>query len=544
MKKVYLVLIFVFGFIAVFDLFHAGFAVTHDGQDHVARIANFYQGLSEGIIIPRWAVNLNWGYGHPILEFLYPLPSYIASLFHFFGFTLIDSTKIVFGLGIILSGIFMYLWLLEFLGIMAAFVGAVLYMYAPYRFVEVYVRGDIGENLAFVFIPACLYFILKLSKSIELKWLAGGAISLALLILSHNAISLMFMPFIIFYGLFCLVYLKKKKEYLFNFITLVLLGFGLSAFFWIPGLLEAKYTLRNIVTAGEYMHRFVDFSALIYGPWSYGGSGQFTIQLGVFQWISLILSPFILLFFWKKNKKEHMLSLSLLIFTALAIFIMLPQSGFIWQRFIILQNFQFPWRFLAITVFSTAVLAALVFDKIAASLQKAAVVLVVIVILFLSKDYWRASEYAYKPESFFTGIYNSTTDTGESAPVWSVRFMEKRPKSHVEVIGGSAVVKQLIRTSTRHSYEITAFNNAQLRENTVYFPGWEVFVDQKPTVIEFQSQKNRGVMTFFVSEGKHLVDVLFTETRLRLVSDLISAASFIILLSYNIWSVRLWRRFL
>lgn len=544
MKKVYLLLIFVFGFITVFDLFHSGFPVTHDGQDHVARIANFYQNLTEGNIIPRWAGNLNWSYGHPILEFLYPLPSYIASLFHFLGFSFIDSTKIVFALGMILSGLFMYLWLSQFLVATSAFIGAMLYIYAPYRFVEVYVRGDIGENLAFVFIPACLYFIFKLNKDIKFKWLAGGSISLALLILSHNAISLMFMPFIVFYGLFLSAYLKKKKEYLFNFIVLVLLGFGLSAFFWIPGLLEAKYTLRNIVTSGEYLRRFVDFRALIYGPWSYGGSGQFTIQLGVFQWIFLILSPFVLLFSWKKNKRERMLSLSLLVFTALAIFIMLPQSNFIWKRFIILQNFQFPWRFIAITVFSTSVLAALMFDKIVVSLQKAAVLVIVIAILFLSKDYWRASEYVYKPESFFTDIYNSTTDTGESAPVWSVRFMEKRPKSHVEIIGGDAVVKELIRTSTRHSYEIIAFNNAQLRENTVYFPGWKVFVDQKPTVVEFQSQKNRGVMTFFVPEGRHLVDVLFAETRLRLISDLISAASFIILLFYNIWSVRLWRRFL
>src|SRR3990170_4037105 len=89
--------------IPLIPLLHPGLPVTHDGQDHVARIANFYQNLSEGNIIPRWAENLNWGYGHPILEFLYPLPSYLASLFHFFGFTLVDSVKIVFGTGFILS---------------------------------------------------------------------------------------------------------------------------------------------------------------------------------------------------------------------------------------------------------------------------------------------------------------------------------------------------------------------------------------------------------------------------------------------------------
>ena len=199
--------------IPVLNLFHSGLPVTHDGQDHVVRIANFYQNLSEGNIIPRWAGNLNWGYGHPILEFLYPLPSYIASLFHFLGFSLVDSTRIVFGLGMVMSLMFMYMWLSLFLNKYSAIFGAVLYTYAPYRFVETYVRGDIGENLAFAFIPLVLYFIYKLYKKNDYKLATLGGVSLAFLILSHNAISLMFTPFIMVYCLY-LIWLSKFNKYL------------------------------------------------------------------------------------------------------------------------------------------------------------------------------------------------------------------------------------------------------------------------------------------------------------------------------------------
>jgi len=165
MKKIsLLIILIILAVFPVLSLFHPGLPLTHDGQDHVARIANFYQSLIEGNPIPRWAGNLNWGYGHPILEFLYPLPSYIASIFHFIGFSLVDSTKIVFGLGMILSLFFMYLWLSQFTAKYSALFGAVLYTYAPYRFVELYVRGDIGENLAFAFIPLVLYFLYKLYK--------------------------------------------------------------------------------------------------------------------------------------------------------------------------------------------------------------------------------------------------------------------------------------------------------------------------------------------------------------------------------------------
>src|SRR3990167_10125977 len=192
-NKVFSLMFLIFiSIIPALSLFHPGLPITHDGQDHVARIANFYQNLSEGNIIPRWAPNLNWGYGHPILEFLYPLPSYIASIFHFAGFSLVDSVKIVFGLAFILSGVFMYLWLREFLGEIGAFTGGILYMFAPYRFVDLYVRGALGEHVAFVFLPLIAYFLLRLSKQYSYWFIVGGSISLAGLILSHNAISLMF----------------------------------------------------------------------------------------------------------------------------------------------------------------------------------------------------------------------------------------------------------------------------------------------------------------------------------------------------------------
>ena len=61
---------------------HEGIPLTHDGRIHIARIANFYASLTEGNVVPRWASNLNWGYGSPIIEFVYPLTSYVASLFH------------------------------------------------------------------------------------------------------------------------------------------------------------------------------------------------------------------------------------------------------------------------------------------------------------------------------------------------------------------------------------------------------------------------------------------------------------------------------
>lgn len=513
----------------LFDLFSSGLPITHDGQDHVARIANFYQNLSEGNFIPRWAGNLNWGYGHPILMFLYPLPSYASSIFHFLGFSLVDSLKIVFGLAFILSGVFMFLWLREFLGEAAGFFGGVLYMFAPYRFVDLYVRGAIGEHLAFVFPPLIFYFLLKLSKRYSWWYFVGGTFSLAGLILSHNAISLMFLPLILFYASYLFWQTKNKKLIASCYLLIVILGLGLAAFFWLPAFFEGRYTLRDIVTGGDYLSRFVQFQNFLYGSWSYGIAGQFSVQVGIVQWLVLILSLPTAIIFYQRKSKFWLLSASGFLIFWLTLFLMMPSSNFIWKTLTILQKFQFPWRFLSVTVFITAFLGSLVIFVIPKKFKLAIYCLLVIALLWVNHDYWRAKDYLLKPEGFYAGIYKGTTDTGESSPLWSVRFMEKEPAAHLEIIKGNAQIKELERKITRHSYEITASEPVRVRENTLYFPGWEVLIDGKKTDVEFQDPQNRGLMTFFVPAGKHEISVIFKETRLRGLANLISLISVLLL---------------
>jgi hypothetical protein len=351
-----------------------------------------------------------------------------------------------------------------------------------------------------------------------------GAVALAGLILAHNAIALMFVPMILFYAAYLFITIEKtdRKVFLLNIIYLLVLGFALSAFFWAPGLLEGKYTLRNIVTAGAYADRFVSFPALLYGSWNYGQTGEFTQQLGILQWLAILAVPFI--FFKVKNtkNKSHVLLLGLVIYLVGAVFLMLPVSKLLWQHIMLLQNFQFPWRFLAITVFVTAVLGAMSISLLPKKFLLYATFILSLGGVAITSTDWHANGYLLKPESYYTSIFDGTTDTGESAPIWSVRFMEQRPKAHMEVIQGSANIVEHQRTSVKHVYQIAAIKQTTLRENTLYFPGWEVLIDGKPTTIQFQDPNNRGVMTFIVPTGTHQVVAQFAETKLRLIADFVS----------------------
>jgi len=537
-KKHYgLILIFILSVIPLYNLITPGLPISHDGIDHIARIANFYKNLSEGIFIPRWAQNLNWGFGHPILMFLYPLPSYVASFFHFLGFTFIDSYKLVLAISYILSGLFMYLWLKRFLGIYAAIVGSIFYLYAPYRFIDMYVRGALGEHVAFAFIPLILLALLlfnNLSRNDKLRKYYFGIVFIGLstagLLLSHNAISLLIFPFILFYILY--LYLEHKSRAK-TILSLFSLGLGLlfSFFFWFPAFFEGKYTLRDIVTSDDVFSRFVSFSDLIYGKWSFGGTGEFSVQIGLIQIVIVILS--ILLFsklFQKKDKLKILYSGTLVILIT-SIFLMLGESSFIWDKITILQKFQFPWRFLTIVVFTTSLIGAIFVSKINLRRKDFLVVLLILLAIIPTINYWQAKEYREFKDSEFESIIESTTDTGESAPIWSIRFMEKKPDAEIEIIEGSAEIIRIERKSTYHEYVLDVKERVRLRENTLYFPGWKIFDnDVELTNIEFQDPKNRGLMTFYVDEGLHNIILKFEETKLRHTANLVSILSLVFLI--------------
>lgn len=536
-KTLLIIVLFILSFLSLTDLLHPGIPVTHDGPDHVARIANFYQSLSEGNIVPRWAGNLNWGYGHPVLMFLYPLPSYISSFFHYIGFSFVNSVKIVFALSFTFSIITMFMWVSAEWGIAAGFIAAILYGFAPYRFVDLYVRGAFGENIAFVFLPLILYGIYGLSnKRHVFTWGSVTSLSIASLIMSHNALSLMFLFIAAVYSLYILIFRLEKidrRRFIYNLLLFFGIGFAVSAFFWIPAFFEGKYTLRDIVTRGEIAGRMVNPFWFIYSPWNYGNGNDFTKEIGFAQ-LGFILFSFLnisyLIAVRKKVNNIHRFLIINLVLLFISLLLMTGISFPIWQNISLLQKFQFPWRLLSLSVFSSAVIGALVIVLMKRSYRIPIIIIATVVSVISTIHMWHAKSYSVKDDSVYSSVYASTTDTGESSPIWSVRFMESTPPTQLGAISGAAEVQPGRRTSTRREYKVIAHTRVRLVEYTLYFPGWNVLDESDTLPIEFQDPQYRGLMTFWLEPGEHHVSVVFTNTKMRRVANTISLLGWISLI--------------
>lgn len=537
----WMIVLFGVALLPLINLTSSGLPITHDGQDHVARIANFYASLTEGILIPRWAAKLNWGYGHPILMFLYPFPSYVASLFHLIGFSFVDSTKLVFAVGFIASFFAMYLWAASSWGRAAGVLAAVLYTFAPYRFIDLYVRGAIGEHVAFIFPPLICYGLFRLSRQTKVTastwvWIS---VSCALLILSHNALSLMFLPLIALYALYLAIY-ETKHKVRFIAVTAVSIcwGFVLSAFFWVPALMEGKYTLRDIVTRGDVMERFVPWISFLDSGWNYGGGNEFSKYVGTAQLLGLIVV------LWKIRKVTHSQKIfiaGVMLALVVSLYLMTNGASGIWQVVTLLQKFQFPWRLLSVVVFLFSIVGAFGAYIVPSHMRRWVVGLLCGVAILSTSSMWQAKQYKVFSESYFTSVYRGTTDTGESSPIWSIRFMEHEPKEVMSVISGNASVVQVSRSIDTHVYDIVVDSSeARLVENTLYFPGWNVFVDGKSVDLQFQDPEFRGLMTFMVPKGKHAISVEFGDTNLRKFANIVSTVGIVVFIVF-LGTMRVWQ---
>src|SRR5579863_364002 len=93
----------------VMPLFTPGFFTMHD-DEQIGRLYDLHKEVVSAQLPPRIAQDLGFGFDYPLFNFYPPLVYYIGEVFHLLGFSFINSTKLMIGLGFLLSGICMYLF--------------------------------------------------------------------------------------------------------------------------------------------------------------------------------------------------------------------------------------------------------------------------------------------------------------------------------------------------------------------------------------------------------------------------------------------------
>lgn len=505
---------------------------THDGPVHLARIAAYYKAILDGQFPPRWAGELNYGYGTPVFIFMYPFPYLLGALYLALGASLTLSFKLLLTTSFVLSGIFFYGWMSVFtknkpLAILTTFV----YQFAPYRLVELTVRGSMAEAFGFAFTPLVLWMLTIFAQKPTMWHGTLIAIATTLLVLSHNSISLVFFAIICLYVLFMV---RQSRLRLFAFLSLAA-GVGLAAFYWLPALLEHKYTYGDLFMRDMYRSHFAPITQFFLPNFNDDPSLQ---TGGVVMWLGLTQTIAIVVAAWALVKRRLTgIHKSLVIFGLVAFgisfFFMTPFSGLLWERISFLRQFQFPWRFLAPVAFATAILsvAYAAFIKQSKLLLTGFILVTVVSTIF----YWKPPlGFDRIDEEYFWNYPLNTTFFGEADVIWSAGPASAFPPNRVEVVTGDAKINSFVRHTAWHTFTVESDSESTLVSNTQYFPGWQVFVGGVKTPIQFQNPEARGLLQFTVPPGTHEVRVVFARSRARLAGEIISIATLLFVAAANL----------
>ena len=490
--------------IGILALLRPGFFLTDDGNSMVIRFSAFYEALRSGQFPVRFLSRLNFGYGYPVADFLYPLFMYIGVPIKALGFSFVDTVKIIFGLSFISGTVFSFLWLRKLFDDKSALIGSIIYSLFPYHLYDIYVRGSVGEVLSLGVLPFILW-------QIERRNLVWGSIGIFLLILSHNTLGVLFLIFILFYGLLDIYAIRSKKELFSYYAKTILIGLGLSSFFSIPAISDLQYTVFSKTSVSDWSKYFVGFNLI--------GFSTVVVFLTIFTFILIK----------KIELKKHRLTLLMIGVGLVSIFLASSLSSPLWGLLPV-SFIQFPFRFLSLTIVTTAFLAASVVSVLKGKNRLALIISLLILTFLSSKNFLTPSVFQNYPDSFYSTNQDSTTVRNEYMPKWIKEPIREMAPSKVENLSGREKINIRKITASKINFDTLLSEDRTIRVNIVYFPGWNAYVNgNKSNIIH-----DDGFINLHLNKGENKVLVKFEETSIRLMADLISILSLFILIGLSL----------
>lgn len=519
--KRYLIVLTLISLIAIWPFFKKGFYESHDGEWMIIRFTAFHQTLRAGNIPVRFTDRLNNNYGYPVLNYLYPLPFYLSEVPKALGFGFVDSIKILFATSAVFSSLAMFWALSRKFTAQASLAGAILYLFTPYRFVDIYVRGSIGESLSFAILPLILgsLFCIVDGKKIYYPLLA---FFIGLLIISHNVIAAIFLPIF-----FVISFLLVKKEFK-RMLVAYPLGILSSAFFWLPALYDLHYVRLSQISVSNIQDHLVPFSRLFIPSWGYGptpiGHGAFSPQVG----LVAITAIFAAIYVRFTSKHKNFVVDFLLAISIISIFLMSRASSFFWNILPFISIIQFPWRLLSVIVFTASYLIAFVIDTNKQKLLLAS--LIILASIISTVLYTKPVNFVERPDSFYTTNEDSTTVRDEYLPLWAIEKPPGRADQKIVIASGSAsILNQKIKPNN-YKFMVDAKDNIEVKVNTVFFPGWQVTANGYKKNIDYQNPF--GLITFKLPKGTYDVIIQYTRTPVHLLSEIVSLLALLVTLIY------------
>ncbi len=557
-----------------------GLPGSADTPIHFYRALEFTRSWGPGVIYPRWAPDLAYGYGYPLWNFAPPLPYLIPLFFYAAGLSLETSLKLLITLAALGYALGTYLFVRDRLGPQSALVAAAIYTLAPFALREALLYG--GNYPQYLAISLYPWLLWALGRVHSRRGGPGNILLIAFfygaLILSHLFHALALTPVAAAYAV--LLWLGDLRDLRRPAASGLGLGLGLliTTFFWLPALMERSFTraVEDIYLSVSPVYlRFLDWRELLAwpraldaraaNPWVPFSLGPAALALAVLGTLAYIIGrrlrnsarqggpipqdPERVGPIYQSTNLPIYHALFFLVLLAACIFMMLPASSWVWADAPFLAVAEFPWRLLGLVNLCLAFLGAAGIHRAVFRWRGLLALGGALLVLFSS------AVYLYPPHPFVRygetvgdmAGYELVTQTigtttlGEYLPRWVIAVPQGSPmadalrqgrpvdKLDPASLPERASVHLLNHTAVSDVYRIDSPAAFQARFRTFYFPGWAAYVDGQAVDIVIEPES--GLITASVPAGSHELRLSFQDTPLRTMSNVISGLALVGLLA-------------
>lgn len=389
-KLVEALLVILAGLLASFPLLLKGIdgAAHQDLAFHLSRI----EGLKEGLLAGKFPVMMEsvWlsGKGYPVAIFYGDMTLYFPAILRIIRVPVIASYKIYILVINLLTSFAAYkAFKAIFKNGLGAALGAMIYITAAYRMVDIYVRNAAGEYTAFLFFPIIAYGIYRIlfeeSEGRKEILLEATVLALGMTgLMETHLLSLVMTVFLLV--IFCLLYAKKtfRKRSLCCIVLAAVETLILNLYYLVPFM---DYYLHEPVYAGtggdhsyamqirQYgasLGQLFSFFARLFGVNSYDPVDRMQLTVGLPAML-VIISCFVIFVIWQRKYSNFVLGFMavLCIWMSTSLFPWNTLEGYT-HLFKFLSNVQFPWRYLAPAIFFIAILFCNVFSSLSMGMEK------------------------------------------------------------------------------------------------------------------------------------------------------------------------------
>ena len=522
--------------------------------------------LHDGHFPVRWSQNFGYGYGMPLFQFYGPLPFYLGGILYLFSQNVILNIKALFLLSNVGTALGGYLLGKKLFGRQGGLVTAAALTLAPYRAVNLFVRGALSESWAIMFLPWILLGAIKIFHQEKQGWLVF-CLGLVGLFLSHNITTMLFLPVLVLFvlGYLLMMVWRQASELYRNgrfrglnllrissrFLGGGLLAAGMSAFYLVPAFFEKGFTqVENFILTSyfDYHLHFLYIRQFFNASWGFGGSewgvtDGISFFLGWGQWFALGLFALVLLArLWQWIRKEKAIFPSKRVFALTGLFglllggglyMSLLKSQWLWDALPLLAYAQFPWRWLSIGIVMMALLVGAVTWFLPKKLLRGYLSLWLVVIMAVgSAWYFRPESYLEDSNQFYyTDPHRIRRQLSGILPDYISSNMATEPS----IIPEGLVVNeaeldaeqyQVLVDRTQEKLVRTDFDRDTLLNLAVAeYPGWQLTIDDQRWNRQHGPDGNIAVL---VPSGEHLVSLRFLDTPLRAYADWASLLAWVV----------------